>query len=184
MLRRGCRIGCGSRRAWEPITTQAGVVSVSNLLVREKNSMRDVGHMGPREHVIPSDPSEARKVQDEIERALAAHGFDEREVFGVRLALEEALVNAIKHGNQLDRRKKVRIVYLIHRDRFDVRITDEGRGFDPEDVPDPMAVENFERASGRGLLLMRHYMTEVVFHPPGNHLSMSKVRGINGTPVR
>jgi serine/threonine-protein kinase RsbW len=141
--------------------------------------MHDTGHGAALDLVIPSDPAEARRVQDEIESALRAYRFDDREVFSIKLALEEALVNAIKHGNQMDPAKKVRISYRISPDRFDVHIADEGRGFDPEDVPDPMAAENLERPCGRGLLLMRHYMTEVIFHAPGNRLSMSKVR--NGT---
>jgi serine/threonine-protein kinase RsbW len=157
---------------------------VPELLSREKSSMREVGQPGAREHLIPSDPTEARRVQEEIERALVAHGYEERDVFSVRLALEEALVNAIKHGNQLDRAKKVHIQYFISRDRFDVRITDEGKGFDPEDVPDPMSVENIERPCGRGLLLMRHYMSEVIFHPPGNRVSMTKLRDVNGALTR
>ncbi len=138
--------------------------------------MRESGQGGPREVVIPSDPAEARRIQDDIEDALKQHGFAEREIFSIKLALEEALVNAIKHGNQMDRTKKVFISYHVNPERFDIHITDEGKGFDPEDVPDPMAVENLERPCGRGLLLMRHYMTEVTFHPPGNRLSMSKLR--------
>lgn len=128
------------------------------------------------EVVIPSDPAEARRVQDDIERALKSHLFEDREIFSIKLALEEALVNAIKHGNQMDRSKKVTIAYRVNAERFDIAIADEGKGFDPEDVPDPMAVENLERPCGRGLLLMRHYMSEVNFHPPGNRISMSKVR--------
>jgi serine/threonine-protein kinase RsbW len=126
--------------------------------------------------VIPSDPSEARRVQDDIEADLKRHQFEDKEIFSIRLALEEGLVNAIKHGNQLDRNKNVHIAYRVCPERFEIRITDEGPGFDPEDVPDPMAVENLERPCGRGLLLMRHYMTEVVFHPPGNRLEMCKVK--------
>jgi len=61
-------------------------------------------------------------------------------------------------------------------ERIDITIRDEGPGFDPADVPDPLAVENLERPCGRGLLLMRHYMTEVNFPPPGNMVTMSKVR--------
>jgi serine/threonine-protein kinase RsbW len=139
--------------------------------------MREEALDGAREIVIHSDPAEARRVQDDVERALISHQFDDREVFSVRLALEEALVNAIKHGNQMDRSKKVSIHYRINSERFDIRIVDEGKGFDPEEVPNPMAAENLERPCGRGLLLMRHYMTEVIFHPPGNRLSMSMVRG-------
>jgi serine/threonine-protein kinase RsbW len=138
--------------------------------------MRETGQGGPLEVIIPSDPAEARRVQDDIEGALKSHGFADRDIFSIKLALEEALVNAIKHGNQMDRNKKVVISYRVNADRFDINITDEGKGFDPDDVPDPMAVENLERPCGRGLLLMRHYMTEVTFHPPGNRLSMSKLR--------
>jgi serine/threonine-protein kinase RsbW len=125
---------------------------------------------------IASDPCEVPRIQDEIENRLRCHHFDDRDIFSIRLALEEALVNAIKHGNQLDRSKKVHIECSIHSDRFEVGIVDEGPGFDPEEVPDPLADENLERACGRGLLLIRHYMTEVVYHPPGNRLTMSKVR--------
>ena len=151
------------------------------ILLHEKGSMREVGQNGDRGYVIPSDPSEARRVQDDIERALVAHHFDERDIFSIKLALEEALVNAMKHGNQYDRAKRVFIEIHITHERFHVEIKDEGPGFDPGDVPDPMAVENLERPCGRGLLLMRHYMSEVVFLPPGNGVAMSKYR-VNGKP--
>jgi serine/threonine-protein kinase RsbW len=144
--------------------------------------MRDSGHDGLRDVVIPSDPAEARRVQDDIEAALKACQFEEKEIFSIKLALEEALVNAIKHGNQMDRTKKIHVSYRICADHFEIRITDEGQGFDPEDVADPLAPENLERPSGRGLLHMRRYMSEVVYHPPGNHLSMRKVRGLAVQP--
>jgi serine/threonine-protein kinase RsbW len=141
----------------------------------EKGSQRDP-HPNPcQDLAILSDPAEARRVQDEIEAFLKSHQFPERDIFCIKLALEEALVNAIKHGNQMDRTKQVRISYQLAPDRFAVRIVDEGPGFDPTDVPDPVAVENLERPCGRGLLLMRHYMNEVTFHPPGNCVSMTKL---------
>ena len=62
---------------------------------------------------FPSDLAEARRVQDDIEEALAAADFGDRDLFAVRLALEEALVNAIKHGNQLDPAKRVRVGYTV-----------------------------------------------------------------------
>jgi serine/threonine-protein kinase RsbW len=126
--------------------------------------------------VIASDPVDARRVQDEIEVALKANQFTEKEIFGIRLALEEALVNAIKHGNNLDKSKKVHIAYGVRPERFDIRIMDEGPGFDPEDVPDPTAFENLERPCGRGLMLMRHYMNVVTFGPRGKPVHMSKLR--------
>jgi serine/threonine-protein kinase RsbW len=131
-------------------------------------------HDQAKDVVIASDPAEARRLQDEIEQFLQARRCGERDIFGIKLALEEALVNAIKHGNRMDRGKKVRVTYRLLAERFDVQITDEGPGFDPEDVPDPTAPENLERPCGRGLMLMRHYMSAVSFSPCGNSVFMSK----------
>jgi serine/threonine-protein kinase RsbW len=133
-----------------------------------------------REVVIASDPAEARRVQNEIEGHLQAHRAGERDIFSIKLALEEALVNAIKHGNQLDRGKKVTVAYRVQPDRFEITITDEGPGFDPADVPDPTAVENLERPCGRGLMLMRHYMNEVQYTSGGNTVFMVKTFRANG----
>src|SRR5262249_48349055 len=134
----------------------------------------------PMEVLIPSDPVEARQIQEEIERQLKTTEFSEKEIFSIKLALEEALINAIKHGNNFDRTKKVRIAYNVRPERFDILIADEGTGFDPSDVPDPTAVENLERPCGRGLMLMRYYMSEVTFSASGNSVTMCKLR--NGTP--
>jgi serine/threonine-protein kinase RsbW len=126
---------------------------------------------------IPSDLAEARRVQERIEEALSASAYSEHDIFAIKLALEEALVNAIKHGNQMDPDKRVTIHYHVTSERFDIRITDEGEGFNPEEVPDPTLEINIERPCGRGLLLMRGFMTEVQYHGRGNVVSMSKVVG-------
>jgi serine/threonine-protein kinase RsbW len=126
--------------------------------------------------LIPSDTAEARRVQEQIEQLLKVHQFGEREVFGIRLAVEEALVNAIKHGNQMDSSRKVRVAFQVSQEKFEVVIADEGEGFDPCEVPDPTAPENLERPCGRGIMLMRHYMTTVAYNDRGNAVSMSKVR--------
>jgi len=137
---------------------------------------RDAGPAPFEEVVLTSDPAEARRFQDQIEQILLRSSLaSPHEVFSIKLALEEALINAIKHGNQMDRAKKVRVLYRVNADRFEVRVSDEGAGFDPSDVPDPTAVENLERPCGRGLMLMRHYMTEVVYSQSGNCVAMSKV---------
>jgi len=124
--------------------------------------------------VIPSDATEARRVQDQVEQCLQATACHDHDLFSIRLALEEALVNAIKHGNRYDRTKQVQIAYRLLPDRFVVRITDEGAGFDPNEVPDPTTFENCEHPGGRGLMLMRHYMTEVVFNERGNAVTLCK----------
>jgi serine/threonine-protein kinase RsbW len=127
---------------------------------------------------IPSDPAEAAGIQEEVEKALKDHHFEDREVFGIKLALEEALINAIKHGNQLDQSKRVAVSYKVTGELFEVHIRDEGPGFNPDDVPNPMDPENLERPCGRGLFLMRHFMNLVVIHPPGNAVSLVKMRGV------
>ena len=136
--------------------------------------MSSTHHSG--EFDIPSDLGEARRVQNTIEEALRACRYTEHDVFSIRLALEEALVNAIKHGNQMDPDKRVRGQYRVTPERFEVRIADEGPGFDPEEIPDPTLPENIEKGCGRGVFLIRGFMTEVTYHAPGNVVTMSKVR--------
>lgn len=129
---------------------------------------------------IPSDLAEARRLQSQIEEALQATSYSEHEIFAIRLALEEALVNAIKHGNQLDPDKVVQVSYQVTEDRFDVRIVDEGPGFNPDEVPDPTLPENLEKGCGRGVFLIREFMSNVVYHGRGNVVTMTKLR--NGKP--
>jgi len=137
-------------------------------------SPRELGSPSPQQITIPSDPAEARRVQEQIEALLQKNHCHDHDIFSIRLALEEALVNAIKHGNQYDRKKAVHIAYEINSERITIRISDEGPGFDPADVPDPTAVENLERPCGRGLMLMRHYMTEIAYNERSNSIIMSK----------
>ena len=87
------------------------------------NPSRDAGKSPAVEVVIPSDPAEARQLQDQIEQLLQEHQAHEKDIFSIKLALEEALVNAIKHGNQMDRTKKVHVTYFVDADRFEVVIT-------------------------------------------------------------
>ena len=114
-------------------------------------------------------------MQDAVEELLQTRNATAKDIFSIRLALEEALINAIKHGNQMDRDKTVSITYAVQADRFEIHITDQGNGFEPADIPDPTAVENIERPCGRGLMLMRHYMTEVTYNAQGNSVRMAKV---------
>ena len=106
-------------------------------LAATMNLPTDLGVVPFTEVTIPSDPAEARRFQEEIEQQLAATKATEQEVFSIRLALEEALVNAIKHGNQMDRSRKVRIAYRFLPDRFEIHITDEGTASTPRTCPTP-----------------------------------------------
>jgi serine/threonine-protein kinase RsbW len=121
-----------------------------------------------------SSLEKAREVEADILGACQAHHFGEGDIFAIKLSLEEALVNACKHGNKLDASKKVRVQYHVTSQRADIAIEDEGMGFNPAELPDPCADENLERCSGRGILLMRAYMSSVVFNPQGNKVTLTK----------
>ncbi len=124
-----------------------------------------------------SDLGEVRLLQDRLETALATVGWNESEQFAVKLAVEEAAVNAIKHGNEMDPDKRVKVGYTVTDKQFDIRIEDEGPGFNPADVPDPTTDEGRERPCGRGLLLINGFMDEVKYHGRGNIVIMMKRRG-------
>lgn len=98
------------------------------------------------------------------------------DIFAVRLALEEALVNALKHGHGFDASKTVRVRFQVGAEEVRAEVEDEGPGFDPEEVPDPCDPENQERSCGRGLLLIRHYMTSARYEGRGNRVSLCKCR--------
>lgn len=114
--------------------------------------------------------------QQSIGMNLEAKAWDEASVFAVRLSLEEALANAFRHGNQGDPTKHVRVHYSIDSERIALAVEDEGDGFDHRAVPDPTDDANLEIPSGRGIMLIRAYMSSVGFVPPGNRLEMSLTR--------
>jgi serine/threonine-protein kinase RsbW len=113
---------------------------------------------------------------EEVVDTLAALGYPEHDRHGVRLALEEAIVNGLRHGNRGDPAKRVRVGYRAGPNTVLAVVEDEGPGFDPRRVPDPTLPENLDRPGGRGLLLMRHYMTWVCFPKPGNRVLLAKRR--------
>jgi serine/threonine-protein kinase RsbW len=124
--------------------------------------------------VIPSEPMQLNRVESLILNRMEALNYGERTIFGVRLAIEEAVINAIKHGNRMDKAKKVTITYSVDRDECVVSVADEGPGFDPSAVPDPTTDENLELPHGRGLVLIRAYMDEVSYNDKGNTVTMRK----------
>ena len=128
------------------------------------------------ELLFPSDTAEGLRVQNLLMDKLRERNFSEKVSFGIKLAIEEAIVNAIKHGNLMDSAKMVKVRYTVNEDHFLIEIEDQGEGFRPEDVPDPTLPENLERPCGRGLLLMRAYMTECDFIGSGNICRMRRIR--------
>ena len=121
-------------------------------------------------------PDEMHRFLARVMDGMRRLWYSDKEQFGVRLALEEAIVNAIKHGHRGDLSKTVRVCYHVTPAEVRADVEDEGPGFDPFAVPDPLAPENLEQPGGRGVFLMRHYMTAVEFNAAGNRVTLCKVR--------
>lgn len=124
--------------------------------------------------VIASRRTEAAAVQQAVLDAAERHGYSREAIFGIRLALDEALNNAIRHGNCDDPDKHVTVEFSASDKRLSITVTDEGCGFCPEDVPDPTLDENLTRPCGRGVMLMQAYMNKVRFNKAGNRVTMVK----------
>lgn len=130
--------------------------------------------------VVESVPSAVEGVRDRILSAVRSGGFCDEDVFAVHLALEEAFLNGIKHGNKLDPAKEIKVDFLVAGDRVEICLTDEGSGFCPSSVPDPRCGENLYKTAGRGVFLMRCYMDVVKFNDRGNQVRMVKYRSEPG----
>jgi len=126
--------------------------------------------------VIESKPSGLTKPCQRLLSVLEEKGYTPDDVFAVHLALEEAFLNAIKHGNKMDPSKNVTLEYLVDEEKVEIRMKDEGMGFDPGSIPDPRVGRNLYRPEGRGLLLMNAYMDVVEHNEQGNGLRMVRYK--------
>ena len=127
-------------------------------------------------HASVQSAGEMAAVIERVATAMAAEGYPQLDLFGMRLALEEAVANAVKHGNRGDPAKSVFVRDRVTPGQTLAEVEDQGAGFDPGRVPDPLAPENLERPCGRGLLLMRSYMTWVRYNDRGNAVSLCLAR--------
>jgi serine/threonine-protein kinase RsbW len=126
--------------------------------------------------VLTNAREDVERLQQSVLGAVERLNYDPSSAFAIRLALEEALSNAFKHGNRLDPDKTVTVDIRVGPEAVCIMVEDEGEGFDPATVPDPVQEENIEIPCGRGIVLMQAFMTEVCFQPPGNRVEMTYVR--------
>ncbi len=138
---------------------------------------RDTAH----ETIIKALPSSLSAYQDfvqEILDQLRALGWESSHLFGIHMALEESISNAIRHGNRLDSQKQVHVECQLSAERFWAAIRDEGAGYTPAVIPDCCSPENLEAPGGRGLALIRAYMNSVELSQNGSCLTMEKLRDV------
>jgi len=126
--------------------------------------------------VVDSESSSVVEVCKEILPKLEEYSFDKDDIFAVHLTLEEAFLNAVKHGNKMDPTKKVKIDYSVSSEKVEITITDEGEGFEPEAVEDPRFGKGLYEPGGRGLLLMNSYMDIVQYNEDGNSVHMVRYK--------
>jgi len=129
-----------------------------------------------RSIIVSSTHSAIVEVYQQIVPGLKANNFSEEDIFAVHLAVEEAFINAVKHGNKMEPSKAVKIDYAIESDKIEICMTDEGNGFDPEVIPDPRYGDNLYKPAGRGMLLMRSFMDVVEYNKQGNSVRMIRYR--------
>jgi serine/threonine-protein kinase RsbW len=126
--------------------------------------------------VIKSALGQARIPKRAILKELRRCKFCEQAIFAVKLALEEALINAVMHGNRGDSSKTVTVRYAVNTEQAVILVRDEGGGFAPDEIPDPTTPDRLRLPNGRGIMLMRAYMDDVRFRDNGREVRFMKRR--------
>ncbi len=136
---------------------------------------------GPGPDVVRVGTSYDREYIDQIEgrllEAVERAGYEKASRFAIKLAFEEAVINAFTHGHAgLGEDLEIRIEYRVTPQEVYIAVEDQGPGFAPGGIPDPTLDENLAKPTGRGLMLMKAYMTEVTHNTAGNRVEMRYVR--------
>jgi serine/threonine-protein kinase RsbW len=131
------------------------------------------------ERLLDSSLSSVDRAEEIASGMAQLVGFDEDDLMKIGIAVREAVVNAVVHGNRYNENKKVRFSVVKNSERLTVRVADEGEGFEVDNLPDPLAPENLMRASGRGIFLIRSFMDELEIRrlePGGTELVLTKYK--------
>jgi serine/threonine-protein kinase RsbW len=113
------------------------------------------------ERILESTLDSVDQAEELASAAARRAGFDDDDLMRIGMAVREAMVNAVAHGNRYNANKKVRFSLSHSPERFTIVIADEGEGFDFDNLPDPLAPENLLKTSGRGIFLIRSFMDDV-----------------------
>ena len=140
----------------------------------------DAGSKEVLDQHYPSTLESVDEAESHILAAAEQTGFDEDEQHRIGMAVRECMVNAVVHGNRYNRNKRVHVVVRVEQaGRFTIQITDEGEGFEMQEVPDPLNETNLLRHSGRGLFLMGAFMDDMkVRKAPGGGTEVTLVKVI------
>ena len=135
------------------------------------------GATEPVERFLESKLDSVDEAEDLIVKVAEKAGFDEDDLHKIAMSVRETMVNAVVHGNRYNAHKKVRVTVSNGPGRLEIKIADQGEGFELQDIPDPLAEENLLRNSGRGIFLMKAFMDEVRVRraePAGTEVTLIK----------
>lgn len=127
-----------------------------------------------KELKFPSESGRIREASSKILESLSRYKVSDATAFDIKLCIEEAVRNAIIHGNKSEPKRKVKVAYWVDGGALNIEVEDEGPGFDPKAVKDPTKDENLGRNSGRGVYLIKKLMDKVEYNPVGNKVVMTK----------
>ena len=127
-------------------------------------------------YTLDSTLDSVNKVEQTAEQLALKVGFAEEDLHKITMSVREAAVNAVLHGNAYDPNKKITVAFVAASDSLAITITDQGKGLDEKDVPDPLAEENIMKTSGRGIFLIKAFMDEVNIRDlsPGTEITLIK----------
>lgn len=140
----------------------------NNVLFTNSWNMKEALHMVQ----ISSNPCNITKVEDLVQKITSGRNLSQDLHGNILVSLTEAVNNAIIHGNCCDHNKNVKIVFTERRNQIKFKVSDEGKGFNPDTLPDPTAPENIYNIGGRGVFLMRQLCDQLVYKDSGRTVEM------------
>ena len=131
-------------------------------------------------YTLDSTLETVNSAEETASKNASEAGFDEEEVMKIGMAVREAAVNAVLHGNAYDPGKKVIVNFERNTQDLVITIRDQGKGLDLSKIPDPLAPENLLKTSGRGIFLIRSFMDEVEINPSQTGTEIKLIKHVHG----
>jgi serine/threonine-protein kinase RsbW len=131
-------------------------------------------------YTLDSTLETVNSAEETASKIATEAGFDEEEVMKIGMAVREAAVNAVLHGNAYDPGKKVIVNFERNTQNLVITIRDQGKGLDLSKIPDPLAPENLLKTSGRGIFLIRSFMDEVEINPSQTGTEIKLIKHVHG----
>lgn len=132
-------------------------------------------------YTLDSTLETVNNAEETAGRVASEAGFDDEEVMKISMAVREAAVNAVLHGNAYDPNKKVTLAFERTQHDLVITVRDQGKGLDQSKIPDPLAAENLMKTSGRGIFLIRSFMDVVEIHPSTTGTEFRMIKHVRGS---